>query len=97
VGLRTIETGGKELAQRQSLRGLQRFTLTAKVPVTRLFGGHLPREIAAASDPRSTQRRTSRDAMKNTGGSSDPSVPLSATTAEESGDNDSARPALHPA
>jgi hypothetical protein len=47
VGLRTIETGGKELAQRQSLRGLQRFTLTAKVPTTRLFGGHLLREIAA--------------------------------------------------
>jgi hypothetical protein len=47
VGLRTIETGGTKLAQSQSLRGLQRFTLAAKVPTTRLFGGDLLREIAA--------------------------------------------------
>jgi hypothetical protein len=49
VGLRTIETGANKLAQRQSLRGLQRFTLAAKVPTTRLFGRNLLREIAAGA------------------------------------------------
>jgi len=69
------------LAQRQNLRALQHFTLAAKAhkpasSAASSFGRLLP-----ASDPRSTQRRTSGDAMTNAGRIFGSTVLLSTSTA----------------
>ena len=65
VGLRTIETGGAKLAQRQSPRALQRFNVDAKVhkPASKasISGG----KSRPAPDPRSLQRRSSRGVSRS--------------------------------
>ena len=47
VGLRTIETGGANLAQRQALSAFASNALRCKSPEMRLFGGDIREDVAA--------------------------------------------------
>jgi len=47
VGLRTIETGGDNLAQRQALSAFASDALRCKSPQIRLFGGDIREDVAA--------------------------------------------------
>ena len=63
VGLRTIETGDNILAQRQSPRASRRFCVDAKVLKSASTAATSRTMSPPASDPRSMQRRSSRDVM----------------------------------
>ena len=63
VGLRTIETGDNILAQRQSPRASRRLCVDAKVPKSASTAATSRTMSPPASDPRSMQRRSSRDVM----------------------------------
>ena len=80
MALRTIETGGAKLAQRQSPWAFAATRRRCKSPEIRLCG-HPVLRLRPAADPRSL-RRSSRAAMQSTAGSSDPSAPLSKDSRE---------------
>jgi hypothetical protein len=93
VGLRTIETGGANLAQCQTPRALQRFNSRCKSPETRVCG-RPTMTIRPTSDPRSP-RRSFRDAEQNAKSHST-HLPCCPMAAARSGVTDLARPALQP-
>ena len=97
MGLRTIEMGGANLAQRQDLRAFARLTLGAKVLNARSAAMNRLRFIARIRSAVDAKSIVQGRHVERSEGSADPPVLLSATTAAWSSDTDQARPALHPA
>ena len=96
VGLRTIETGGANLVQRQSLGAFAASRCRCKSPIVRLYGGHFAsNRVPPASDPRSGRQRSSRDVKWRPIKRSRWSLPCcQSLTAVRSNVNDRAQPAL---